>query len=95
MAGSGVLVLIVFLLIFQLFLFIKTVIGPVEHLNSGTWSPAFLDVECTMPIGQKTFVWIGPGESGEREAELLKFESGQLVAADMIMRRPKALARKA
>lgn len=30
------------------------IIGAVEHLNSGTWSPAFLDVECERPVGQKT-----------------------------------------
>lgn len=50
-------------------------IGPVEHLNSGCWSPAFLDIECTKPIDQKTFVWIGPGDSG-RQAELLQFRDG-------------------
>ncbi len=69
------------------------VIGPVEHLNSGTWSPAFLDVECTLPVGQKTFVWIAPSESGEREATLLKFDEGVIQSGDAIMRRPKALAR--
>lgn len=52
-------------------------IGAVEHLNSGCWSPAFLDVECTKPIDQKTFVWISPQESGERKAELYKFIDGQ------------------
>lgn len=49
------------------------IIGAVEHLNSGCWSPAFLDVECTRPIDQKTFVWISPGDHGDRQAELLKF----------------------
>lgn len=52
-------------------------IGPVEHLNSGCWSPAFLDVECTKPIDQKTFVWISPGEQGVRQAELLQFRDGE------------------
>jgi hypothetical protein len=51
-------------------------IGPIEHLNSGCWSPAFLDIECTKPIDQKTFVWIGPAESGSRQAELLQFRDG-------------------
>jgi hypothetical protein len=50
------------------------VIGAIEHLNSGCWSPAFLDVECTRPIGQKTFVWIAPEGSDSRSAELLKFD---------------------
>ncbi len=52
-------------------------IGAVEHLNSGCWSPAFLDIECTKPIDQKTYVWIFPTESGERQAELFKFLEGQ------------------
>lgn len=49
------------------------IIGAVEHLNSGTWSPAFEDVECTKPIGHKTFVWIFPGRSSLREAKLMEF----------------------
>ena len=56
------------------------IIGSVEHLNSGCWSPAFLDVECTKPIDQKTFVWIssGPGSeaNAQRQAELFKFVEG-------------------
>lgn len=52
------------------------IIGAVEHLNSGCWSPAFLDVECTRPIDQKTFVWISSGEDGGRQAELFKFVDG-------------------
>lgn len=52
------------------------IIGGVEHLNSGCWSPAFTDVECTKSVGQKTFVWIFPGKKGQpRESELLRFVS--------------------
>ncbi|MES3037395.1 MAG: metallophosphoesterase [Bdellovibrionota bacterium] len=46
-------------------------IGAVEHLNPGCWSPAFLDIECTKPIDQKHYVWICPDESGLRKAELI------------------------
>ena len=49
------------------------VIGAIEHLNPGSWSPAFLDVECTKPIGQKTFVWISPSENDARESRLYQF----------------------
>lgn len=50
-------------------------IGAVEHLNSGCWSPAFLDVECTKPVDKKTFVWIYPNENEEiRKASLKIFE---------------------
>jgi UDP-2,3-diacylglucosamine pyrophosphatase LpxH len=32
----------------------------VEVLNTGTWSPAYEDVECTQPYGRKCFAWIRP-----------------------------------
>lgn len=51
------------------------VIGPIEHLNSGTWSPAFTDVECKKPLGMKTFVWIAPGPDGTRDSQLLAFKN--------------------
>jgi UDP-2,3-diacylglucosamine pyrophosphatase LpxH len=51
-------------------------IGAVEHLNSGCWSPAFLDVECTEAIDQKTFVWIEPDEEYGRKAKVLIFKDG-------------------
>ncbi|MEK6554032.1 MAG: hypothetical protein AABZ31_02230 [Bdellovibrionota bacterium] len=59
------------------------IVGPIEHLNSGTWSPAFLDVECEHPVGQKTYIWIAPAEEvgpgGEltRDAKVFQFKNGQ------------------
>jgi hypothetical protein len=52
-------------------------IGAVEHLNCGTWSPAFLDVECTRSIDQKTFVWLEPNEKQGRSAALFIFKDGE------------------
>ncbi len=52
-------------------------IGGVEHLNSGTWSPAFADVECTIAQDAKTFIWIQPGEK-QRIATVMKVENGQV-----------------
>lgn len=49
-------------------------IGGVEHLNSGTWSPAFADVECTIMQDSKTFVWIFPGQ-GQRQAKVYRVEN--------------------
>ena len=40
--------------------FMHTNFGGIEYLNSGTWSPAFDDIECTKPSCPKTFVWIKP-----------------------------------
>lgn len=53
-------------------------IGAVEHLNSGCWSPAFKDVECTQAADQKTFVWLEPDLKGQRKAQLLTFAEGQV-----------------
>lgn len=49
-------------------------IGAVEHLNSGCWSPAFLDVECTKAMDQKTFVWLEPDLKQGRKAQLFIFD---------------------
>jgi UDP-2,3-diacylglucosamine pyrophosphatase LpxH len=49
--------------------------GFVEHLNSGTWSPAFTNVECTDSTERNAYVWIAPSSegTGARKAELLQF----------------------
>ncbi|MFZ3230058.1 MAG: metallophosphoesterase [Pseudobdellovibrio sp.] len=51
--------------------------GSVEHLNSGTWSPAFTDVECTESSDKNTYVWISPTyhDPSVRKAELLQFST--------------------
>lgn len=55
-------------------------IGGVEHLNSGTWSPGYLDIECTKPIDQKNFVWIFPAENeNKRVAQLIKYKNLQRI----------------
>jgi len=49
--------------------------GSIEYLNSGTWSPAFTNVECTEKIDTKTFVWIRPSDlEGERIASVQIFK---------------------
>jgi UDP-2,3-diacylglucosamine pyrophosphatase LpxH len=70
------------------------IIGAIEHLNPGSWSPAFLDVECTKPIGQKTFVWIQPGAEGVRESRVYHFGGDAAVkdGARMLSTRTKSLA---
>lgn len=50
-----------------------------ELINTGTWSPAFHDVECTRPFGRKCLAWIRPGEGG-RQARLFAWEAGGLQA---------------
>ena len=48
----------------------------VEYLNTGTWSPAYHDVECTQPYGRKCFAWIRPGaaDGTERAATLYEWK---------------------
>ncbi len=54
------------------------VIGPIEHLNPGTWSPAFKDIHCKQVSENRAAVWITPGDEGRRKAQLLKFNEGDL-----------------
>jgi UDP-2,3-diacylglucosamine pyrophosphatase LpxH len=50
--------------------------GFVEHLNSGTWSPAFTNVECTESTERNAYVWISPSDDKKlRKAELLQFST--------------------
>ena len=63
------------------------VIGTIEHLNPGSWSPAFQDVECTKPIGQKTFIWIQPGSAigdlgASRESRLFQMKNDLHVSGE-------------
>ncbi|MCM2277852.1 MAG: metallophosphoesterase [Oligoflexia bacterium] len=57
-----------------------TWIRGVEVLNTGTWSPAYHDVECTQPFGRKCFAWVRPGSipGGGRTAELLEWAEGEI-----------------
>ncbi len=53
----------------------------VEYLNSGTWSPAFVDIACTVPMCPKTFVWIRYDKSPEnpsakRVANVYEWKTG-------------------
>lgn len=48
--------------------------GPVEYINTGNWSPAFLDVDCTVPFGRRCFAWLAPGPDGARTAELRQWQ---------------------
>jgi UDP-2,3-diacylglucosamine pyrophosphatase LpxH len=66
-----------------------TVINQIEYLNTGTWSPAYEDVECKRPYGKKCYAWIHPPSasaegSSERVSELLEWKEGevQLIPAE-------------
>ncbi len=54
-------------------------ISGVEVINTGTWSPAYLDPECRKPYGKKPFAWIRPGRlAGEpRRIELYEWREGE------------------
>ena len=54
-------------------------IDQIEILNSGTWSSAFHDVECTKPYGIKCVVWLKEVEnSDERVASLCEWIDGEI-----------------
>jgi len=65
--------------------------GEIEHLNCGTWSPAFLDVECTKPYGKKAFIWIEPaGETRRaRVMEFLGTHARQMFGSEPSVRRSR------
>lgn len=56
-------------------------ISDVEYLNTGTWSPAYHDVECTQPFGRKCVAWIKPSAipGGGRGAELLEWNGKEFL----------------
>ena len=61
-----------------------TEVEQVEVLNTGTWSPAYHDVECTQPFGRKCFAWIkvdptDPNKSRTAELYEWKGQSEQLI----------------
>jgi hypothetical protein len=58
--------------------------GSVEHLNSGSWSPGFTNVECTESVIRNNYIWISPVEDQAaalaygkptRKAELCLFKN--------------------
>ncbi|NOY25143.1 MAG: hypothetical protein GXP62_04640 [Oligoflexia bacterium] len=49
-----------------------------ELINTGTWSPAYHDVECTQPYGRKCFAWIRPVDDGPRQATLCEWTDPQV-----------------
>jgi UDP-2,3-diacylglucosamine pyrophosphatase LpxH len=52
----------------------------VEVLNTGTWSYAYRDVECTEPYGRRCFAWIRSQREGERRvADLFEWTQGEAV----------------
>lgn len=52
--------------------------GEIEHLNSGTWSPAFKDIECTKRTNDQTFIWLATDHTGTRKAELMKYKNNNV-----------------
>jgi hypothetical protein len=54
-------------------------VGPVTLYNGGFWSMAFADPECTIRLGEQTFVWIRPGNDGlgGRTAELCVWKTAE------------------
>ncbi|TFH30792.1 MAG: hypothetical protein E4H00_04550 [Myxococcales bacterium] len=53
-------------------------VGPITLYNGGFWSKAFADPECTVRLGEQTFVWIRPATDGSsRIADLCEWKVGQ------------------
>jgi len=53
-------------------------VGPMTFYNDGFWSRAFADPECTIRLGEQTFVWIQPGPEGSgRTAALCEWKPSE------------------
>ncbi len=53
-------------------------IGDIEYYNTGTWSPLFIDPECSKVLNRKHFVWINQ----DRVAELHTWDDSQISKAE-------------
>lgn len=55
--------------------------GSVEHLNSGSWSPGFTNVECTESVVRNNYVWISAddkkSDTPTRKAELCLYKNNR------------------
>lgn len=53
----------------------------IEYLNTGTWSAAYHDVECTQAFGRKCLAWIKPSPTpaATRVAELMEWSGTELL----------------
>jgi hypothetical protein len=53
-------------------------VGPITLYNGGFWSKAFADPECTIRLGEQTFVWIRPSADGSaRIAGLCEWKAAE------------------
>jgi UDP-2,3-diacylglucosamine pyrophosphatase LpxH len=53
-------------------------IKDVEIINTGTWSPAFMDLACTQAFGKKCFAWIRPDPLNQtRRADLYEWRTNE------------------
>jgi UDP-2,3-diacylglucosamine pyrophosphatase LpxH len=59
--------------------------GSVEHLNSGSWSPGFTNVDCTESVERNNYIWITPDAENEkaRKAELCQFVTSAKKSAEL------------
>lgn len=64
--------------------------GSVEHLNSGSWSPGFTDVNCTESVERNNYIWIAANSENEnhRKAELCQFNSSAKKHSEVKINRP-------
>jgi hypothetical protein len=68
-------------------------VGPVTFYNGGFWSKAFADPECTIRLGEQTFVWIRPrDDGGQRTAELCEWTASAETPVRALSAEPAATA---
>jgi phosphoribosylpyrophosphate synthetase len=69
-------------------------VGPITLYNGGFWSKAFADPECTIRLGEQTFVWIRPGADGAgRVAELCEWKAAEEAPVRLLCTDPTAVSK--
>jgi hypothetical protein len=66
--------------------------GGVFYGNSGTWSPAFKDLECTQPLhDERPVVWLASeGATGELRGGLMLWKGGRFIEPETTTKPAKA-----
>ncbi len=74
----------------------QTHVGEIEFVNTGTWSPAFEDPECTKRYGATCFAWLKPGKNGSRTCALYEWKDPgyELIEPEIYKFGPKKVVRQ-
>ncbi len=59
-------------------------VGDVQYINTGAWTPLFHDAECSKAYGRKPFAWITQNADGTSSAELHQWKDGKIIKIEQL-----------